>query len=120
MAYSVKSSLCGYIVDATDVDALSGNPMVVVKRPGWIRFFDFRAIGSLWQEARVGAVDQPQNPRRHDPRLDEHLRVLDGDFVQHVVPSPGESLHDSHLVGMKKAATRQPGRIREPDGAQHQ
>ena len=72
---------------------------------GGLSFFDLRAVGALWQEPRVGIRIGPQRSRRHDPWLDEHLRVLDGDFVQHVVPSPGESLHDPHLVGMKNSQT---------------
>jgi hypothetical protein len=38
-----------------------------------------------------------------------HLRVLDDDFVLHIVAGARELLHDPQLVGVKEAAAREPG-----------
>src|SRR5262249_51209879 len=64
------------------------------------------------------AVCEPQSPGGHDPRLDQHLRILDRDFVEDLVPGAGELLDDAHLVGVEEAAASQPGFIGEPDGVQ--
>ena len=50
--------------------------------------------------------------------LTQHHRVLDRDFVEHLVPGPGELLDDPHLVGVEEAAAPQPGLVGEPDGVE--
>ena len=66
----------------------------------------FRAASSLADDRIVGG--QTQHPRRHDPRLDEHFRVLDGDSQARGLvlrSSPGiEDGFPSNRIGLLGAA----------------
>src|SRR5687767_14091338 len=50
----------------------------------------FRAASTFGDDGIARTQDQP--PRRHDPRLDQHFRILDGHVVDKLVPGPGELL----------------------------
>ena len=64
------------------------------------------------------AVGYPQGSCRHNPWLEEDLRILDRHFVKHLVPGPGELLDDAHLIGVEEAATSEPRLVGEPDGVE--
>src|SRR5262245_38769331 len=61
-------------------------------------FFVHFAVAALRQEAGLGVRDDPHRARCHDPRLNQHLGVLDRDLVLDRVALARELLDHMHLV----------------------
>ena len=72
-----------------------------------------RAAAPLRNQHR--ALRDLQDLRMQLPRLDEHFRILDRDFVKQLVSGPGESFDNAHFGGVKEAAAPQPGFIGKAD-----
>src|SRR4030095_12728510 len=80
--------------------------------------FAFRAASSLCDD-RTG-VGEPKSTWWHDPWFDQHYRILDRHFVEHLIPGPGELLYGPHLIGVKEAAAPQPRFVGESDGVENE
>src|SRR4030095_9163029 len=70
-------------------------------------------IGALRDDSV--AIEWPQDSRRHDPGLHEHIGVFDGDVVRQFIALTREFLHDVHVCRMEEASSPQPRRIDKRD-----
>src|ERR1700722_18889172 len=71
------------------------------------------AVAPLSQKSCVGKSADCQRAGRHNPRLDQRLGIVDGDFVQNPIAFASQFLDHVHLIGMKEGAARKPRGIDE-------
>src|SRR5262245_32589516 len=70
--------------------------------------------------ARSTASGEGAQHRGQVIRLEQHLRVLDRHFVEHLIALAREALGDLHVLGVEEAAAREPRLGREADRLDHE
>src|SRR6185503_9338674 len=77
------------------------------------------AAAGAGSRGRSGRSNGHQH-RLQRPRLEQHLRVLDGRLVEQLIALAREALEDLHVLGVEEATAREPGLRYESDRLDHE